>query len=96
MMNDEEEKLELTKGSIYKIYSLGSRENCFETQGKFTGFISIGMDETGLLIELDGEHGNLSGKIRIVPLHAILAIDVIKAEENEKKDDTKEMSHYVG
>ena len=96
MMKDDEVKLELTKGSIYKIYSLGSRDNCFETQGRFTGFINIGMDETGLLIELDGEHGNLSGKTRIVPLHAILAIDVIKAEENEKKDDKQEISHYVG
>ena len=95
-MKDEEEKMELTKGSEYKIYSLGSRDNCLETEGVFKGFISIGVDETGLLIVLNHKHGDMAGITRIVPLHAILAIDVLKAEENEKKDDTKEMAHYVG
>ena len=47
-------------------------------------------------MELNGSHGDMQGKIRIVPLHVILLIDVLDAKENEKKDDTKEMSHYVG
>ena len=93
---NEENKMELTEGSVYKITSLGSRDNPIETEGIFKGFISIGVDETGLLIKLSSTHGNMAGKVRIVPLHVILLIDVIDVKENEKKDDFKGMSHYVG
>jgi len=91
-----EKKLELTEGSVYKITSLGGRDQLLETEGVFKGFISIGVDETGLLIELGGAHEDMEGKIRIVPLHVILLIDVLAAKENEIKDDFKDMSHYVG
>jgi hypothetical protein len=94
-MNDEK-KMELTEGSVYKVTSHGSRDAVFETEGIFKGFISIGVDETGLLMELNESHGDLAGKIRIVPLHIILLIDILDAKENEKKDDEKGMSHYVG
>ena len=94
-MNDEK-KMELTEGSIYKVTSLGARDAVLETEGAFKGFISIGVDETGLLMELNESHGDLVGKIRIVPLHVILLIDVLDAKENEKKDDEKGISHYVG
>jgi hypothetical protein len=91
-----EKKMELTEGSVYKITSLGARDNVLETEGIFKGFISIGVDETGLLIELSKNHGEIAGKIRIVPLHVILLIDVLDAKENNKKDDSKGISHYVG
>ncbi len=93
---EKDKKLELTEGSVYKITSLGSRDSMVETEGIFKGFISIGVDETGLLIELDQNHGDMAGKTRIVPLHVILLIDVVDAKENEKKDDYKGMTHYVG
>ena len=73
-MNDEDKKMELTEGSVYKITSLGGRELLLETQGVFKGFISIGVDETGILMELGSSHGDMVGKIRIVPLHVILLI----------------------
>jgi len=92
----DKEKMELTEGSIYKITSLGGREQLLETEGVFKGFISIGVDETGLLMEMSEYHGENAGKIRIVPLHVILLIDILETKENEKKDDSKEMSHYVG
>ena len=95
-MNEEKKKLELTEGSVYKITSLGSRESVIETEGIFKGFISIGVDETGILMELSQSHGTLAGKNRIVPLHVLLLIDVLDAKENEKKDDYKGMTHYVG
>lgn len=91
-----EEKMELTKESEYKIFSIGSRDKMLETEGSFKGFISIGVDETGLLMELNDSHGDMAGKVRIVPLHAILAIDILRLEENAKKDDEKGLSHYVG
>jgi len=90
------EKMELTVNSEYKIYSLAGRENVLESEGVFKGFISIGVDETGLLLELNEKHENMTGKTRIIPLHVILAIDILKAEENQKIGDDKEMSHYVG
>ena len=47
-------------------------------------------------MELSGNHGEHAGNLRIVPLHVILLIDILDAKENEKKDDFKGMSHYVG
>lgn len=91
----EKQEVELTDGSEYKIISIGGRDNALETKGIFKGFITIGVDEIGLLMELDSDHGDMAGKIRIVPLHAILAIDILKAEPNNKKDQ-KEMPRYVG
>jgi len=94
-MNDEK-KVELTEGSIYKVTSLGAKDAVLETEGAFIGFISIGVDETGLLMKLSESHGDMAGKIRIVPLHVILLIDVLESKQNKKKDDEKGMSHYVG
>lgn len=89
-------EIELTEESQYKIYSLGGKDIMLETEGRFKGFTSLGVDETGLLIELNENHGEMSGKIRIIPLHVVLAIDVLEAVPNQKKDDAKEMDHYVG
>jgi hypothetical protein len=93
---EKENKMELTEGSVYKITSLGGRDVLLETEGVFKGFISIGVDETGILMELSQFHGENAGKVRIVPLHVILLIDIIETKENLKKDDYKGMSHYVG
>ena len=95
-MEENKKKMELTEGSIYKITSLGGRDSLIETEGMFKGFISIGVDETGLLMELSKSHRDMAGKIRIIPLHVILLIDIVNVKENEKKDDYKGMSHYVG
>ena len=91
-----EKKMELTEGSTYKITSIGARDSVIETEGTFKGFISIGVDETGLLMDLGKSHGNMAGKTRIIPLHIILLIDVLDAKENKAKDDFKGISHYVG
>ena len=94
-MDENKKKMELTEGSVYKITSLGSRDNLIETEGIFKGFISIGVDESGLLMELNNSHGDMAGKVRIIPLHVILLIDIVNVKENEKIDDYKGMSHYV-
>lgn len=89
-------EMELTEGSEYKIISMGGRDKSLETTGIFKGFISIGVDEIGLIIELGKEHNSMKGKIRIIPLHVILSIDVINAKPNDKKEGEGEMPHYVG
>ena len=93
---DKDKKMELTEGSVYKITSLGGRDILLETEGVFKGFISIGVDEIGLIIELGKEHKSMKGKIRIIPLHVLLSIDVIKSKPNNKKEGDGEMPHYVG
>lgn len=91
-----EDKMELTEGSIYKVSSLGTKDTLIETRGVFKGFISVGVDGTGLLMKLDESHGKMAGKTRIIPLQAILLIDVLSAKENHEEKDDKGMSHYVG
>ena len=88
--------MELTEESEYKIISLGGKDSVLETEGIFKGFISISVDEAGLLMKLNEKHGKMAGKIRIIPLHVILAIDVVEAKPNRKKEDDKETTHYVG
>ena len=96
MEDEKKDKVELTEGSVYKITSLGGRDTMLETEGVFKGFINVGVDETGILMELNHAHGEMAGKLRIVPLHVVLLIDLMDVKENEKKDDFKGMSHYVG
>lgn len=88
--------MELTKGSHYKVYSLGSRERYLTSEGVFEGYVTVGVDEIGLLMELNEQNEEMSGKMRIIPIHAVLAIDVLQAKPNNKKEDTTEISHYVG
>ena len=89
-MNNKKDELKLTEGSSYRILSIGGRENALETEGVFKGFASIGIDEGGIQIEMSQKHGDLQGKIRIVPLHAILAIDILDEKKDEDAEDIKE------
>jgi hypothetical protein len=88
--------LELTNGSKYKIFSLGGRDNILESEGYFEGYMNIGVDEIGLLLKLSENHGEMVNKIRIIPLHVILAIDILEAKPNDDNKDEREMPHYVG
>ena len=94
-MNKKDE-FKLTEGSRYRILSIGGRDNSLETEGIFRGFASMGIDEGGLRLELTSFHGDLQGKTRIVPIHAILSIDVLDVKEHTKSDDEKEANHYYG
>jgi hypothetical protein len=94
---EKKEDWKLTEGSRYKIISIGGRDSSLETEGIFKGYATIGIEEAGLVIELTTEHGDDKEKLRIVPLHAILAIDVLDAKENESTEDAKEAGdHYYG
>ena len=90
------EDVKLTEGSRYRVISIGGRDIALETEGVFKGYASMGIDEVGLLLELGENHGDMQGKTRIVPLHAVLAIDILDIKEHEKKDDTKDANHYYG
>ena len=79
-MKDEKEDngIVLTKGSTYTIKSLESRDNPLVTSGIFVGYTAIGHDE-GMAMEME------DGKIRIIPTHTIISIDIIQAVEKEDK-----------
>lgn len=94
---DKKEDWKLIEGLRYKIISIGGRDSSLETEGIFKGYATIGIEESGLVIELSTEHKDSGEKLRIVPLHAILAIDILDAKQHESKDEDKEpSSHYYG
>lgn len=85
MPKDEEQAFVLTKGSKYRVISAESKEKSMKTVGIFRGYTSIGPDEA-IVMELDRPHEGGSSKLRVIPLHMILAIDVLEAVEEEEKE----------
>jgi len=62
----------LTKGSRYRIESMETRERTKVTKGLFRGYATIGTDDA-IVVELDDSHQELKGKLRLIPLHVVLA-----------------------
>ncbi len=85
-------EIELVEESTYVVHSLGSKDRPIITKGKFIGYSSIG-EEGGMCIQMDPSHGDLEGKIRIIPLSMILSIDIMKAAKAKKKEE--ETAHYL-
>ena len=83
-MKEEEKKIVLTTGSMYRIKSLESRDKPLVSRGRFIGYTAIGHDE-GMAMELDETHKEDKGKLRIIPTHTIISIDIIQSVENEEK-----------
>lgn len=82
MTPDRDPPFSLTRGSKYKIISAETRDHPLVTEGTFLGFSSIGPDEA-FVLELGESHGEEAGRTRVIPLHMILAIDVIEVAEEE-------------
>lgn len=94
---DKKEDWKLIEGSRYKILSIGGRDSSLETEGIFKGYATIAIEEAGLVIEIQPSQQGAEEKLRIVPLHAILAIDVLDVKQHERKVEEKEPSgHYYG
>lgn len=94
---DKKEDWKLIEGSRYKIISIGGRDCSLETEGIFKGYATIGIEEAGLVMELRSEKEARAEKLRIIPLHAILAIDILDIKQREGKDEDREpSSHYYG
>lgn len=79
-MTDQQRKIALTEGSKYHIQSIGKRDELLITEGTFLGYTRIGSDEA-LCIEMEGK----KPKLRILPVHMILSMDII----SEAKPPTK-------
>jgi hypothetical protein len=78
----------LTAGSKVKVRSAGTRDDALVSTGVFRGLVSVGGDNS-LAVELDGTIKEEKGKIRLIPLNALLALDVLEAAkpEEEKRVD---------
>jgi len=85
--------LQLTEGSTYRITSLGAKEDVIVTSGIFKGYSVVGnMD--AICMELDKSHKGLVGKIRIIPTHMVMYIDIVKAKEATEEKKTEESVFY--
>jgi hypothetical protein len=85
--------LQLTEGSTYKITSLGTKDTPVVTSGIFKGYSVVGnMD--AICMELDKSHKELNGKIRIIPTHMVMYIDIVKAKEATEEKKPEESVFY--
>ncbi|MFA5863024.1 MAG: hypothetical protein WDA16_15135 [Candidatus Thermoplasmatota archaeon] len=88
----DEQHVQLTLKSKYKVRSLASREAVLETTGTFRGIVSIGTIDA-LAMEIDS--GELKGKIRVIPTHMVVAIDIVEAAKKEEDDVEGADMHYT-
>jgi hypothetical protein len=85
----------LVPGSRVRVRSAGPDEEPIDSTGFFRGLVSIGGDNT-LAIELEGASGEEKGRIRLVPVPALLAVDILEAAkpEEEKRSDSNQAPGY--
>lgn len=88
-----EELVSLTKGSRYRIESMETRERTKVTKGIFRGYATIGTDDV-IVVELDESHQEMKGKLRLIPLHVILAVDVLEHVPGEATKTEKTGTMY--
>lgn len=92
----ENANFQLTIGSKYKIRSLESKEKPLISQGIFKGYTAFGHNDA-ICIELDESHKESSGRMRVIPAHMVIAIDVLStAEAKDLKESEDEASRYFG
>ncbi|HZY69943.1 MAG TPA: hypothetical protein VFF67_03060 [Thermoplasmata archaeon] len=85
----------LTAGSKVKVRSAGTRDEALVSTGIFRGLVSVGGDNS-LAVELDDTVREEKGKIRLIPLNALLALDVLEAAkaEEEKRAETTSPGYF--
>jgi hypothetical protein len=88
------EILELQEGSKYQITSLGSKDAPIVSTGKFVGYGAMG-NADAICLELDKSHKKLAGKIRMIPSHMVMTLDIIteKKEKSKPDEDSMERSY---
>jgi hypothetical protein len=86
----------LTPGSRVRIRSAGPDDQAIVSTGVFRGLVSIGGDNA-LAIELEGADGDEKGRVRLVPIPALLAVDILeaaKAEEEKRAEPTQSANYF--
>ena len=88
--------LALTPGSRVRVRSAGPDDTALDSVGLFRGLVSIGGDNA-LAIELEGGTSEEKGRIRLVPVPALLAVDILEAakpEEEKRADSSSSAAGY--
>jgi hypothetical protein len=87
--------ISLTPGSRVRVYSAGARDEPMESVGLFRGLVSVGGDNS-LALELEEGSREEKGRIRLVPMNAVMAIDILHAVkvEEEKRSDPVAAAGY--
>ena len=85
----------LTHGSRVSVRSAGPEDEAIVSVGLFRGLVSIGGDNA-IAIELESGDAGEKGRIRLVPVPALLAIDILEAAkpEEEKRTEPAAASGY--
>jgi hypothetical protein len=86
----------LTPGSRVRVRSAGPDDTAIVSAGTFRGLVSIGGDNI-LAIELEGGEGEEAGRVRLVPIPALLAIDILevaKPEEEKRAEPTQSPGYF--
>ena len=84
-----------TPGSRVRIRSAGPDDQAIVSTGIFRGLVSIGGDNA-IAIELEGSEGDEKGRVRLVPIPALLAVDILEAAkpEEEKRSEPTQSANY--
>lgn len=83
----------LTKGSRYRIESMETRERTKVTKGIFRGYAAVGPDDA-IVIEMDESHQEQKGKLRLIPVHMVLSVDVMEQVKEEAPKTEKSQTMY--
>jgi hypothetical protein len=85
----------LTVGSKVSVRSAGSDSDPLVSSGTFRGLVSIGGDSS-LALELDGKVKEEKGRIRLIPINALLSLDVLEAAklEEEKRSEPPATGYF--
>ena len=94
-MPKKDEAVVLTPGSLYKIKSLEAKDKPMETVGIFKGYAAIAHD-TAVVMQLEKQLNDEASRIRLIPAHMILSIDVLKAEEEKEETEKDTNAVYFG
>jgi hypothetical protein len=88
--------ISLTPGSRVRVFSAGSREEPMESTGLFRGLVSVGGDNS-LSLELEEGGKAEKGRIRLIPMNAVMAIDIlhaVKPEEEKRADPVSAQGYF--
>jgi len=94
-MPKKDDAIVLTPGSLYRIKSLEARDKPMETVGIFKGYAAIAHD-TAIAMELNGPGAEEKGRLRLIPSHMIISIDVLKAEKEKEEKESESNAVYFG
>jgi hypothetical protein len=87
-----EPQVHLTLGSRYRIRSLASREAIIETVGTFRGVVGVGSIDA---IAMEVAEGDMKGKLRVIPTHMVVAIDILEAAKKDEEPTDDVTMHYT-